>query len=224
MGVGSLSETHGVDLIMKASGGRAVPDAHHTLITPERGHCGRSPARRRPRPVSRWSVEMVGWAALPDPVVARATVLRGGGTPVPDETTPAGCLRNHPVVPRGSRRVTTGQSPRDHPTCSDAAPGGKTSISQRHHTTGGSPTGPGQTAAPARPHAFGWRIPPVPDRTGRGESPRDQREGPPKPRQPHQLAPRRAATDESEPEHSVRSRRSTGASDRAVRPTRPATR
>ena len=58
-----MGETNGVDLEMRASAWRAVPDAR--------------------------------------------------GTPVFDETAPAGCQRNYPVIPNRDRRATTGQLPRD---------------------------------------------------------------------------------------------------------------
>jgi hypothetical protein len=86
MGVRSLSETRGVDLIMNTSAWRAVPDSRRTLAAPEQG----APGAATPLPSTPSRVDVAGLAALPNPVVAWTAVPAPGARPFPTRPSPPG--------------------------------------------------------------------------------------------------------------------------------------
>ncbi len=103
------SETHHVDLIMKASAWRAVPGLGRTPVAAPTGSLVNSSRSRRPRTRRDGRV-----GETTDPGVARAAVPDAGARPLATETVTAGCPRHYPVV-RSSSGVTTGWLPRSSP-------------------------------------------------------------------------------------------------------------
>jgi hypothetical protein len=85
MGVRSLSETRGVDLIMNRPVGAPSPTRAARC-----SHPGRGTGRGHPARVDPSRVEVAGLASLPNPVVARAAVPDAGARPPPTRPSPPG--------------------------------------------------------------------------------------------------------------------------------------
>jgi hypothetical protein len=166
---------------------RAARASHPSGCT-GRGH----PARVDPSPCRRGRV-----GRTTEPRGCAGGRPRRRGTPAPDETVTAGCPRNYPVVPFLYRRVTTGQWPRSLPDVLVRRSGRQDAdLATGPHRRSFSNRPTDQPQRTARPLAFRWRLQACAIRAAERISDRPTR-GPPKPRQPHQLAPTRATTDET---------------------------